>query len=54
MSTKYIDRTNTNQKACRRANLEMGEGADDGIIRPLSDILRDKRRKLYRPYHQKT
>jgi len=44
MSTTYIDRTNTNQEY-RRANLEMGEGAN-GIIRPSSDILRDKRRKL--------
>ena len=46
MSTTYIDRTNTNQaEVYKRTNLEMGEG-EDGIILPLSDILRDKRRKL--------
>ena len=38
MSTTYIDRTNTNHEVYRRANLEMGRGAEE-IIRPLSDVL---------------
>ena len=36
MSTTYIDRANTNHEVYRRANLEMGLGAEE-IIRPLSD-----------------
>ena len=45
MSTTYIDRTNTNHEVYRRANLEMGRGAEE-IIRPLSDVLQEKRRKV--------
>ena len=45
MSTTYIDRTNTNHEVYRRANLEMGRGAEE-IIRPLRDVLQEKRRKV--------
>ena len=45
MSTTHIDRTNTNHEVYRRANLEMGRGAEE-IIRPLSDVLHEKRRKV--------
>ena len=45
MSKTYIDRTNTNHEVYRRANLEMGLGAEE-IIRPLSDVLQEKRRKV--------
>ena len=45
MSTTYIDRANTNHEVYRRANLEMGLGAEE-IIRPLSDVLQEKRRKV--------
>ena len=45
MSTTYIDRANTNHEVYRRANLEMGLGAEE-IIRPLSDVLQEKRLKL--------
>ena len=45
MSTTYIDRTNTNHEVYRRANLEMGRGAEE-IIRPPSDVLQEKRRKV--------
>ena len=45
MSTTYIDRANTNHEVYRRANLEMGLGAEE-IIRPLSEVLQEKRRKV--------
>ena len=38
MHKTYIDRANTNKEVYRRANLEMGLGAEK-ISRPLSDIL---------------
>ena len=45
MHTTYIDRANTNNEVYRRANLDMGPGAEE-IIRPLSDILQEKRRNV--------
>ena len=45
MHKTYIERANTNNEVYRRANLEMGPGAEE-IIRPLSDILQEKRRKV--------
>ena len=44
MSTTYSNRTNTNHEVYRRANLQMGRGAEE-IIRPLSDVLQEKRKK---------
>ena len=45
MSATYIDRANTNHEVYRRANLEMGLGAEE-ITRPLSDVLQEKRGKV--------
>ena len=45
MHTTHIDRANTNNEVYRRANLEMGPGAEE-IIRPLSDILQERRKVL--------
>ena len=45
MSTTYINLANTNHEVYRRANLEMGLGAEE-IILPLSDVPQEKRRKV--------
>ena len=45
MSTTYINRANTNHEVYRRANLEMGLGAEE-IIPPLSGVLQEKQRKV--------
>ena len=50
MSTTYIDRATRNHEVYRRANLEMGLGAEE-IIRPLSD---GKTTKIIGAYNQKT
>ena len=52
MSTTYIDRTNTNQKNYRRANLEMGKGKH-GFTRPLRDIFTGQTKEIVGPWHQK-
>lgn len=52
MSTTYMDRTNTNQKNYRRANLEMGKG-EHGFTRPLRDIFTGQTKEIVRPWHQK-
>ena len=45
MSTTYIDRANTNEEVFRRANAAISEGHHK-YIRPLSEVLKEKRRKL--------
>jgi hypothetical protein len=47
-----MDRTNTNQKNYRRANLEMGKG-EHGFTRPLRDIFTGQTKEIVRPWHQK-
>lgn len=45
MTTTYIDRANTNEEVFRRANAAMSDG-HHGYIRPLSEVLQEKRKKL--------
>ena len=45
MTTTYIDRANTNEEVFRRANEAIGS-AQNRHIRPLSEVLQEKRKKL--------